>query len=206
MSGVEIAMIAATTAQVGSSVVKGVSSYQNSRLQAKLAQRDGDQALQRGQIEQDIALTEGERIIGEGKALAGSSGFDLSGSPSDIFARLGAERSAAARTSMYEGQTARENAYIEAKQIKKAGDMEALSAGLEAVSTAVSGGMSAYQAGAPRRHAASTTKWTETQRSRIPANLPPYQPLSLTSRIAPGGGRIKLQGSTRRVYGPNYVG
>jgi hypothetical protein len=202
MSGVEIAMMAATAAQVGSSVVKGVSSYQNSRIQAQLAKRDGDQALQRGQIEQDIALTEGERIIGEGKAVAGASGFDLSGSPSDIFARLGAERSAAARTSMYEGQVARENAYIEAKQIKKAGNMEALGAGLEAVSTAVSGGMSAYQAGAPRRAAKEQRVWTETQRSRLPANLPPYQPLSLTSRIPAGGARIKLQGSTRRLSGP----
>jgi adenine-specific DNA methylase len=187
MSGLEIAQAAATGAQVAGSVIKGVSAFQNSRLQAALTKREGDAALAQSQVEQDITLAEGERAAGEARAAAGAGGFDLSGSPTDILGRLAAERSAAARTSLYEGQTTRDAAYFEAKQIKKAGNMEALSAGLEAVTTAASGGMQAYEAGKGRRAAKQVAKeqgaWAAKTRARVPANLPSYTPLRLTGQI-----------------------
>jgi hypothetical protein len=185
MSGVEVAAIAATAMQTAASVVKGVSALQQSRMQAKLTQREGDAALASAQVEQDLTLAEGERVMGEARAAAGASGFDLSGSASDIFARLAAERQSAAATSLYEGDMAKTNAYIEASQIKKAGKAEFIGSMLEAGATAISGGSSiaGNRSAARASQTAQSNAWMAQARARVPQNISAGRRISLTSRV-----------------------
>jgi hypothetical protein len=183
MSGIELMALAASAAQVAGSVVRGVSAYNTSRTQAALAEREGEAARARGQVEQDIALIEGERVIGQARAAAGASGFDLSGSPSEIFARLAAERSATARTAIYEGEAARDAAMVEARQIRAAGKAELFGSLLEAGGQAV--------AGAQSFKAARVEAWGAKARARIPGPMAPAPRVSLTTRANPirlGGG------------------
>jgi hypothetical protein len=135
--------LAATGAQVGSGLLSGYSAFQNGQMQAKLAEREGELAMQRARAEQDITMTEGQRALGEARAAAGASGFDLSGSASDIFGQLAAETSAAARMSMYEGDLAQQNSLIEAKQLRKNAQNQLISSVTGAIGQAIAGVSSA---------------------------------------------------------------
>jgi hypothetical protein len=178
MSGAE-AMAAAAVLQASGQVMGGVSAYRTARLQAELRRREGEQALQRAQLEQDAILAEGDRAIGEGYAAAGASGLDLSGSATDIFSRLAAERSQMARTSLYEGQMGRDASIIEAREMKRAGKDALISSFLQAGSTVLSAGAS-IQGNQAAAKTAEQVSWADKARARIPAPMKTPAPISLT--------------------------
>jgi hypothetical protein len=179
MSGAEIALIGAAALKAGGQVMGGVSAYRNARLQAELRRREGDQALQRAQIEQDAILAEGDRAIGEGYAAAGASGLDLSGSATDIFGRLAAERSQMARTSLFEGQMGKDAAYVEAREMKRAGKDAMISSFMQAGSTALSAGSDIAGARSAAT-AAEQNQWMAGARAKVPPMMKAPAPISLT--------------------------
>lgn len=179
MSGAEIAVAAAAALKAGGQMMGGVSAYRTARLQAELRRREGEQALQRAQIEQDAILAEGDRAIGEGYAAAGASGLDLSGSATDIFGRLAAERSQMARTSLYEGQMGKDAANVEAREMKRAGKDAMISSFMDAGATVLSAGSDIKGARGAAK-AAEQARWIDTTRARIPQPMKPPAPISLT--------------------------
>lgn len=179
MSGAEIALMAASALKAGGQIIGGVSAYRNARLQAELRRREGDQALQRAQIEQDAILAEGDRAIGEGYAAAGASGLDLSGSATDIFGRLAAERSQMARTSLFEGQMGKDAAYVEAREMKRAGKDAMISSFMQAGSTALSAGSDIAGARSAAT-AAEQNQWMAGARAKVPPMMKAPAPISLT--------------------------
>jgi hypothetical protein len=179
MSGAEIALIGAAALKAGGQIMGGVSAYRSSRLQAELRRREGDQAMQRAQIEQDAILAEGERAIGEGYAAAGASGLDLSGSATDIFGRLAAERSQMASTSLYEGQMGKDAAYQEARGMKKAGDAALISSFMQAGATALSAG-SDIAGARSSASAAGQAQWQAQASAKVPPMMKAPAPISLT--------------------------
>lgn len=145
MSGVEIAMAVATAANVGGQIYQGISALQSAQLQSAITEREGQFALSRSTMEAENIAIEGERAIAEARASAGAYGFDLTGSASDIFARIAAERTAAARGAAFDGDLAYKNAQIEAEQIRKTGKQQFISSMMGAVSEGISGGVALRQ-------------------------------------------------------------
>jgi hypothetical protein len=179
MSGAEIALVAAAALKAGGQIMGGVSAYRTAKLQAELRRREGDQALQRAQIEQDAILAEGERAIGEGMAAAGASGLDLSGSATDIFGRLAAERSQMARVSLFEGQMGKDAAYAEARGMKKAGKDALISSLMEATATSISA-FSDIKGAQGAAQAAEQSQWMSQAGSKVPPMMKAPAPISLT--------------------------
>ena len=179
MSGAEIALAAAAALKAGGQVMGGVSAYRTAQLQAELRRREGDQALQRAQIEQDAILAEGDRAIGEGYAAAGASGLDLSGSASEIFGRLAAERSQMARVSLFEGQMGKDAAYAEARGMKKAGKSALISSLMEATATSISA-FSDIKGAQASAKAAEQSQWMDSARAKVPPMMQAPAPISLT--------------------------
>jgi hypothetical protein len=202
MSGAELLMITASAAQATGAVMRGISAFQTSRVQAELTRREGEQALQAAQQEQDAILIEGDRVMGEARAQAGASGFDLSGSASDILAGLASERSIAARTAMVEGDAARTAAMVQAREIKRAGNAELLSGLVEGAGAAAQGAFNVKQG---RAEAARHQTAMASTRAATPARPgPPVTPgtpvaASAYRRSGPGLGRAPSMTARARV-------
>lgn len=190
MSGTELLAAIAIGAQAGGSMMRGITAYQSARLQAAIARQEGDAALRASEVEQDQMLTEGDRVIGEARAAAAGSGFDLAGSAGDILSRLAAERSAAARMAMDDGSAARQAAYLQARELNRAGRQELLGATVEAA-----GSVAAGMLGIQQQRRAETRHRETMERNRLPPpppNKPPKAPRSPTSRpyvVKPPRGR-----------------
>lgn len=209
MSGTEMMGAAAAGLRAAGSLMQGITAYQSARMQAAIARREGDAAMRAAEVEQDQMLTEGDRALGEARAVAAGSGFDLSGSAGDILARLAAERSAAARMAMDDGRSARENAYLQALEFNKAGRRELVGSVIEAAG-AIAGGASGIQS---QRRAEQRHRDT-MERNRVPAPAPkrPGTASSGTTRVIvkprtaplPGRGELTptLPPMTSRVIGP----
>lgn len=205
MSGTEMMGAASAGLQAAGSLMRGITAYQSARMQAAIARREGDAAMRAAEVEQDQMLTEGDRALGEARAAAGGGGFDLSGSAGDILARLAAERSAAARMAMDDGRSAKENAYLQAREFNRAGRQELAGSVLEAAG-AVAGGA----AGIQEQRRAETRHRETMERYRLPApsrTKPPPRPGNTTRIIVkPQAQRGELQPTvppmTGQVRGP----
>lgn len=196
--GLETMLVVASSGmQVASQLSAGISQKRSADTQAALTLREGEQAKVRAQNEQDAALNEGARAMGEAQASAGAFGFDMSGSASDIIARLAAERSQVARTAIFEGDMAAQNASIEAAQLRKSGKAAMTSAIISSVGSVLGG--------------AAQIKENKANAAKIGAQKPPQykgQDVPTLPKISTGstiGSRIKTFGTSFKKSGVSLL-
>lgn len=87
----------------GAQVADGIFGYFNSRRQAAALRADARRREREGFAEEVTLRQEGRRQVGAGTAIAGASGFGVSGSALDVLADLAAEADVSARRARYQG-------------------------------------------------------------------------------------------------------
>lgn len=167
MSGLEIAMFAASTAlSAGGQLMQGGSDRRAAYRSAAEAEAEAQRAANAAAIDASLAQADAERAIGTALTQAGASGFAIDGSAVDVLADLGAQKRYNTSTIIYGGDLERRRLLTEAKNMRRAGDSAFTQGVLGAAGTVLSGGYRARQSQLDRA-ATRTTTPKATQRRPV---------------------------------------
>lgn len=84
-------IMAASAASAAGSVVQGISGFQQARFQSELAEQNADMARRRAEVQRGRLSREQRRRMGRARAIAGSRGVQVTGSPLEVLSDQAAE-------------------------------------------------------------------------------------------------------------------